>query len=173
MLGTMTVAGCGSINQTFPPIISSSSTPAATAEPGLTTVATTAARQETLSPDSPRPASLGDAVPLGMPFPIQIGQTVEIASEDIAITFRQVTEDSRCPVDVECFWAGQAVIDVEVARQGSSLGSFSLTLGQDEQAAQARVSSYTITFVELDPIPDTRIPSPPDYVATLSVVLDD
>lgn len=180
VLGAIALAGCGpQANQTPTPIISASGTvdavsaPTLTTGPSLTAVATIALQRETLSPRSTRPNSTGDPAVLGVPFPIKDGQTVEVASEELAITFREVMEDLRCPVDVECFWAGQAVIDVEVAQQGISLGSFSLTLGQDDNAAQISASGYRITFVALDPIPDTRNSSPPDYVATLRVVLAD
>lgn len=176
----MTLAGCGAQADQSPTLfVSSSSTVDAastltpTIRPTLTAVATIAPHRGTLSPRSTRPASTGDPAVLGLPFPVQIGHTVEIASEKLAITFRQVMEDSRCPVDVQCFWAGQAVIEVEVAEHGKSLGSFRLTLGQDASAAQVSVSGYRITFVGLDPIPDTRNPSPPDYVATLMVVPGD
>lgn len=173
MLGAMILAGCDTqVNQTPMPTISASSTADAAPVP-TSTIGPSLRAMATLSPRSTRPAGSGDPAALGLPFQIEIGQTVEIASEELAITFRQVTEDSRCPVDVVCFWAGQAVIDVEVAQQGVSLGSFSLTLGQDDEAAHVGIAGYRITFLGLDPIPDTRNPSPPDYVATLNVVLSD
>jgi len=49
-------------------------------------------------------------------FVIQVNQSVEIKSEDITVTFLNVTADSRCPADVMCVWMGQADIELSVQK---------------------------------------------------------
>ncbi len=56
---------------------------------------------------------------LGQEFSLRIGQTAEIEGEQLAIRFNSVTADSRCPKDVQCFWAGEVKCDVTVTYQGT------------------------------------------------------
>lgn len=196
VLGVILLAGCTDqaiqtivtdipANRTTTPDISQQTTNLSTAAVGptptsltglhSTTIATIAPHRVTLPPRDTRPGKTprpGSPAVLDLPFQIKIGQTVQISSEGLAVTFLKVSEDSRCPVDVECVLAGQATIDLMAALHGSDLGGFSLTLGSDKHAGQNSISGYQITLSELEPIPDTRIQSPPDYVATLEVVLD-
>ncbi|MCH2489990.1 MAG: hypothetical protein MK211_07555 [Flavobacteriales bacterium] len=44
---------------------------------------------------------------------IPLGETVQIA--DVTIRFVEVLEDSRCPTNVTCVWAGEARIVLEMS----------------------------------------------------------
>ncbi len=48
---------------------------------------------------------------------VGLGETVLI--KGIAIKFLEVLEDSRCPTGVTCIWAGRAIVNVEVANNGT------------------------------------------------------
>ncbi len=50
---------------------------------------------------------------------IALGETVHF--ENTAVTFKQVMEDSRCPKDVDCIWAGQAKVLVAVKANSTSI----------------------------------------------------
>ena len=41
-------------------------------------------------------------------FTIRYGHSVTLARENLAITFKSVLEDSRCPTGAECVWEGNA-----------------------------------------------------------------
>ncbi len=41
------------------------------------------------------------------------GQTFSLPTEKMNITFHQISEDSRCPKEVNCIWSGVAVADLE------------------------------------------------------------
>ena len=59
----------------------------------------------------------------------------------------QVIEDSRCPTDVVCVWAGRLVLLAEVNyRGGSEAYRGNLTLGQP-----LRLGSETVTLVSAEP----------------------
>ncbi len=54
------------------------------------------------------PAPAGTAVPLGQP--VMVG--------DLAVTPRAIKEDSRCPVDAQCVWAGRLVVTTRIDGDG-------------------------------------------------------
>lgn len=49
-------------------------------------------------------------------FTIGLGEHQKI--DGVTITFFEVLEDSRCPKDVDCVWAGQAKIKVRIKEKG-------------------------------------------------------
>lgn len=48
---------------------------------------------------------------------LMLGKKVVLSKTEIS--FEAVIEDSRCPKDVSCIWAGQATIKVRIKPQGS------------------------------------------------------
>lgn len=50
---------------------------------------------------------------------VQINKQVTAAS-GLKIAFVELVEDSRCPTDVDCVWAGNAKIKVKVTKGGRS-----------------------------------------------------
>ena len=53
-------------------------------------------------------------VPLAQDFELSLGQTVAIAGTAHRVTFEAVPEDSRCPTDAVCVWAGNARVSLRV-----------------------------------------------------------
>ncbi len=51
-------------------------------------------------------------VQLGVPFNLFVGQSAIL--DDLEIQFLAIQEDSRCPTDVDCFWAGNVVVVLQV-----------------------------------------------------------
>jgi hypothetical protein len=51
---------------------------------------------------------------------LSIGQHASVTGEDLAFSFEEVTEDSRCPSDVTCVWAGRVSCVVKLTHAGSS-----------------------------------------------------
>jgi hypothetical protein len=107
---------------------------------------------------------------LGVPFQLAVNETVHVAGSSLSVTFFNVTEDSRCPADAVCIWAGQVTVMVGVRENSTDLGRFNLTLGDNASAALQNVSSYSIRLTEVQPYPLASQPtSPSDYIATLVV----
>ncbi len=67
-------------------------------------------------------------VTLGEQFTVGLGQTVELQGENLSITFSGVLQDSRCPMDVYCFWAGLAEIEVQLVRKSGDRAQLDLAL---------------------------------------------
>ncbi|MEW2353911.1 hypothetical protein [Spirillospora sp. NPDC029432] len=48
-------------------------------------------------------------------FTLAIGDTARLQGTGLAVTLRDVRDDSRCPVDADCGWPGDATIVVAAA----------------------------------------------------------
>jgi hypothetical protein len=101
-------------------------------------------------------------------FSLPLGKSAAVNGTDARITFRRVTEDSRCPVDVTCVWAGDAKIELAVSRNGSGDDVRVLTLTPLNNETSS--GDLRIRFVGLAPAPRQSDGSTPRaYVAQLVV----
>src|SRR5262245_7398464 len=66
--------------------------------------------------------------PLGSPFEIAAGDVVRIDGTELRLHFDHVTADSRCPRDVTCVTAGEAVVAIEAATTGKERETLELHL---------------------------------------------
>jgi type III secretory pathway component EscS len=87
----------------------------------------------------------------GVSFTLAPGQTATVRRADARVTFREVREDSRCPVDVTCVWAGDAKIDVTVTRTGAGAETKTLSITPPDNEVQ--IGNLKIRFVGLTPVP--------------------
>ncbi len=116
--------------------------------------------------------STGNPITLAYPFKLSVNQTAYLAPADMIFHFVNVTEDSRCPSDVQCIWAGQVSILIEYSRAstGEELGSLALTLMGSSGKASAVIEGYLVKLARVDPYPvSTMQVQPSEYVATLIV----
>jgi len=102
-------------------------------------------------------------------FLLQVNQSAEIKSEELKITFLNVTSDSRCPSDVTCIWQGQAGIELDV-QKGEEESTVSLSIGGDSSPEESIFNSYLIQLVDLSPYPiSTKNIQPEDYTVTIKI----
>jgi len=100
-------------------------------------------------------------------FSLPVGKTAGIAGSTTRLTFRQVSEDSRCPTNVVCVWEGDAKIELLPVRDGTLGQSVILSLHTPNEA---QVGDLVVRFVGLAPYPATPDPSSArQYVAELVV----
>ena len=88
---------------------------------------------------------------LGDTLNISYGSTLQNIEEHIWITFDSVYEDSRCPVDVECFWAGNAKLGFTF-KQSIRKTSFTLNTHADFKR-DTTVNFYHISLIDVLPVP--------------------
>jgi len=89
----------------------------------------------------------------GEEFSLKIGESASIRGEDLEITFLEVLEDSRCPKNVECIWAGRAKSLIEL-KTGDSAERVELSEpGLTEPPNSLTYLDYSITFMLL-PYPE-------------------
>jgi hypothetical protein len=99
-------------------------------------------------------------------FDLSPGQEARVQGSNLTVRFSRVSDDSRCAVDVQCVWAGNAVVHLSLTSTQSAAAEASLNTTLDPKAVT--YAGYSIRLVGLKPQPrsGTRI-TDADYVATL------
>ncbi len=106
-------------------------------------------------------------------FVLAGGQQVTVADSALTVRFDRVLEDSRCPAQVDCVWAGQARIALVVQSGGAPPQTVELSTypASDATGPTAGVGMHSVTLRALDPYPQSPQDSPAlqDYRATISI----
>ena len=87
-------------------------------------------------------------------FVLSVGQRASLAGEDLEIKFKNVTEDSRCPSDVTCIWAGRVTCMVELTQAGSSYNMTLTEHGLTNEYPKETYEGYQLSF-HVTPYPET------------------
>lgn len=105
---------------------------------------------------------------LAADFAVTMGATVRVRDTDLTIRLVRVTDDSRCPVEVQCITAGDAVVVLSVQSGRSAAAEVSLHTGLvPRDVTRGR---WRIQLVDLAPAPSVaQRHTQNDYVATLRV----
>ncbi|MES2698955.1 MAG: hypothetical protein V4647_05035 [Pseudomonadota bacterium] len=74
---------------------------------------------------------------------VTFGEAVAVA--DLALTPIRVTEDSRCPINARCVWAGRIVVETRVDGPGWR-ATLPMTLGEP-----AGTHGYVLNLVSAEP----------------------
>ncbi|HKP29689.1 MAG TPA: hypothetical protein VJU15_09805 [Gemmatimonadales bacterium] len=84
----------------------------------------------------------------------------------LTVTFVGVEEDSRCPDNARCVWAGNAAVNLRI--QGGA-DSVSITLNSGVEPRAIGVQDLRFTIVSLLPAPVVGAPVPASHDLTLRV----
>ena len=108
---------------------------------------------------------------LGRPFTLRAGGQIALQGQKLRIRFAEVTQDSRCPVDVTCVWAGNAAVRLEVTTNGRSEENLTLNTAKTPTLVnEAEYEGFKVKLVDLSPVRHSnRRVAPGDYVVTLVV----
>jgi hypothetical protein len=104
-----------------------------------------------------------------------VGQAIRVLEEPggpvaFTVTFRGVPDDSRCPADAQCVWAGDAAVEFEVG--GSATVAMVLHTPTTEIGpSTGYFGAYQIDLLELSPVPEVGAPRSRPYTARLRVSL--
>lgn len=74
--------------------------------------------------------------------PVAIGESARVGT--LVATPNQVTEDSRCPTDVQCVWAGRVILSTQIDG-GGWFETVPLTLGQPHATHGATITLVSVT----------------------------
>lgn len=101
---------------------------------------------------------------------IPLGTTVEM--KGISIKFLEVMEDSRCPKDVTCIWAGRAMVKAEVIANGKreekTLIFGEVRAGEEKNSTLYSSKDYAIIGLTLNPYPTSQKSEETEYVLLVS-----
>lgn len=107
-------------------------------------------------------------VQLDSVFSLAMGQTALLPSEQLSIQFVAVLEDSRCPVDVQCVWAGNAKVSIEIKQSGHATQT--RILNSNLEPREVAYEGFQIRFEDLAPQPRSNSQiRREDYRLSLSV----
>ena len=91
----------------------------------------------------------------------EIGEIVEFqfgsprvdSASSLRITFNELLEDSRCPIDANCIWSGVGIIGINVT-QGTSISEITLsTIDFEEHSPEVIKAGIRYKLVDLTPYP--------------------
>ncbi|MDQ1855036.1 hypothetical protein [Chryseobacterium sp. WLY505] len=87
------------------------------------------------------------------------GENKFLREYQMNVTFKGVSEDSRCPEGAQCIWAGVALAQVEV--MGTSTRPMILNLASADYPARnyqqsTEFNGYTITLQDIAPYPKSQ-----------------
>jgi hypothetical protein len=86
----------------------------------------------------------------------------------ITVRFVRLVEDSRCPMNAKCIWAGNARVRVEVFKARMTRKTFELNSGRDPRVAT--YGGYEFRFEDLTPAPPEpgRMPTRPTLLISIT-----
>jgi hypothetical protein len=112
------------------------------------------------------PTETGNPSPSARTLSVGAGETASVPGSDVTITFRSVTEDSRCPLDVTCVWEGNGRVALTLS---SPEGSENAELNTTVQPRRIDFAGMRVVLASLTPYPADEPIDPDDYVATFEI----
>jgi hypothetical protein len=107
-------------------------------------------------------------VELNQEFDLKVGQVATVEGTGLKIGLTSVREDSRCPEDVTCIWAGNAKVAFSLQKGKSKSAPVELNTGIDPR--RHSYMGYEVRLVGLRPNPKSKTTlDKKRYVATLIV----
>lgn len=92
------------------------------------------------------------------------GERVQVSGERLEVEFVGVTEDSRCPVDTTCVWAGEVKVQLAL-RSGDDEARLGVIAGQ-----AAVHDAWRVSVLSVQPARTSSAAIPPaDYRALLKI----
>lgn len=84
------------------------------------------------------------------------GENKFLEEYEMNVTFKNISEDSRCPEGVACIWQGAAVANLEL--MGITTRPVTIQLATTENAGRnyhksTFFNNYTVSLVEVNPAP--------------------
>jgi len=90
---------------------------------------------------------------LGETLTLKIGEVVEVNGEALIVTFDKIIDDSRCPTGVDCFWEGQAEVNLLVNQTKEVVV---IMRAEHEALAKDTLDNFVFTLLTVNPSPTFR-----------------
>jgi hypothetical protein len=104
-------------------------------------------------------------------FSLQINQTAVLDDDGMEITFLGITEESRCPTNTECLWAGRVIAEFKVEKGGESVIKTLTDNPENDPLLSTSFLAFghTVILDEVAPYPDGNPIKQKDYVVKLII----
>ncbi len=82
------------------------------------------------------------------------GKNIFLKEYQMNVTFKRMVEDSRCPKDVQCIWAGNAIAEVEFTGTSTRPVTLQFSTMNDVNKAHTttqKFNGYSIKLVDVSP----------------------
>ena len=99
---------------------------------------------------------------------VQINQQKKVIGTKFTVKFLEMVEDSRCPSDTNCIWAGNAKIKIRVTKSGKTAKIFELNTNLADKTVVFEGHEFKLTALTPAPRSNIRI-NRNGYTATLTV----
>jgi len=86
---------------------------------------------------------------------LQLGKQKTSSIGKLKVRFVAIDSDSRCPINAQCVWAGNARVKITVSKGRRTARTFELNSTHDPKTAT--YEGYDIQFVDLTPHPGENI----------------
>ena len=98
-------------------------------------------------------SSVVEVTPLEVPVELElrVGEERRVGASAVRVEFRTVLEDSRCPQDVVCVWAGNAAIEIGLIDGAEATHTVVLNTGIEPRATER--NELRIMLLSLTPVP--------------------
>ena len=106
----------------------------------------------------------------GESFTLEVGEKATLDAVQTSVRFLAVAEDSRCPSQAQCVWAGDGAVVLEIAPATGDAAEHALHTNPESGPGAVALAGYELTLLRLDPYPE--IPgdiAPGAYRATLAL----
>jgi len=103
-----------------------------------------------VSQASSTPGSLRQ-VPLNTSFSLAWEERVQLAETGLTLQWQKLVEDSRCPQNTQCVWAGEVRVALGIT-QGASQATLALSLPADPENP-SQYDKYTFNLEAVSPYP--------------------
>ncbi len=176
------LAACGD-NPPTPPAQNTviAASPTAFTPPVSPTVAVPPTKTIAPTPTTSSVASGPVKAKIGSEFKLKLKQVALIEPENLEVQFLEIREDSRCPVNVNCAWSGQLVIEVAVSRNKQPLGKYLLnSIEAYRNKDKPTFEKYNLALVKAEPgrvyenygSSNSQIKPPPAEELTVSLAMN-
>lgn len=87
---------------------------------------------------------------VGKEFTLALGREAKLKGQAVAVKFQDVKEDSRCPEEATCVWAGNAKIAITLSSSGKE-SSYELNTMQNKK--KVVYEGMEVELLRLQPYP--------------------
>ncbi len=119
-------------------------------------------------PAIPTPSSDPAGFALGETFSLKLNQEKAAAAETLNVKFLAVPEDSRCPSDVTCVWAGQVKVTLSMSTKQHAAEDKEILFSGASESAEISWKEYKIELLAVDPYPKSQS-AKSEYVVKLRI----